>query len=107
MKAVYYDGSEYVIARSEKHADAVWEDSVGGQGQHDSDEYPWEKLSDELELDIGFKDYNGKPDKADIVIPRTAKKRRKPDCELSWIVTAKCKAWAKSNRCTYLCGEEY
>ena len=106
MKHLYTDGTETVIAESERDADEVWSYATGDE--HDSGKYPWELIPDEQPYTVLVDD-----EIKDKYLPAGAVIRPLGEDDegtypFTFSITAKAKAWANSNFCDdILCTTEY
>ena len=99
MKALFYNGSDYVIAESEADAVKVWEKCVGGTYEPDYD--PFEQCSDYHPITIQFESGDSNND---LVIPLQAWKKIRNGV-LTYQATAK--EWVEVNEPQILCSENW
>lgn len=97
MKALYYNGSDYVIAESESDAVKVWEKCVGGTYESDYD--PFELCDKYQPITIQIQEPLDS-----LVVPLSAWKKVR-DGVLSYQATAN--EWTEVNEPQILCSENW
>ena len=99
MKALYTNDVETYIATSSKDAIRLQKDLFGYVWDEDDD--PFYRMDDDESVTVNFDVYENKTiERGGTHIPRCATREKTT-------FTASASAWAKSNKCSFLCSTEW